>query len=72
MTKQRLATQVQNFEKKKLLSHVEIEEIMGVGKEEDVVEALNVESDVVDGDLEVTIEGKQNRVDVAKVCVSVE
>ena len=72
MTKQRLATQVQNFEKKKLLSHVEIEEIMGVGKEEDVVEALNVESDVVDGDLEVTIEGKQNRVDVAEVCVSVE
>ena len=41
MTKQRLRTQVQENEKKKLLSQVEIGEIVGEGRAEDDVEALN-------------------------------
>ena len=32
MSKQRLRTQVKNIEKKKLLSHVEIGEIVGAGR----------------------------------------
>ena len=67
--KQRLRTQVQNIEKKDLLSGVEI---VGTDRAEDDVEALNEESDEVDGDLEVAIEEEKNRVDVAEVCVSVE
>ena len=68
-----LRTQVQNIGKKKLLSDVEIGEIIGVGRAEDDVEALNEEIDEVDGDLEVVIEEEQNiRIDVAEVCVSVE
>ena len=51
--KQRLRTQVQNIEKKDLLSGVEI---VGTDRAEDDVEALNEESDEVDGDLEVAIE----------------
>ena len=47
---------MQNTEKIKLLSDVEIGGIMRVGTEDDDVEALNVESDEVDGDLEVAIE----------------
>ena len=50
-TKQRLITQVQNIEKKRLLSDVEIGEIVGPGRAEDDVEALNEESDEVDSDL---------------------
>ena len=73
MTKQRSRTQVQNIEKKKLLSDVEIGEIVGAGRPEDDADALNEESDEVDGDLEVSIEEEQNiRTDVAEVCVSVE
>ena len=73
MSKQRLRTQVQNIEKKKLLSDVEIGEIVGAGRAEDDVEALNEEGDEVHGDLEVAIEEEQNiRIDVAEVCVSVE
>ena len=56
MTKQRLRTQVQNIEKKKLLSDVEIGEIVGTGTTEDDVEALSEKSDEVDSDLEVAIE----------------
>ena len=56
-----------------MLSDVEIGEIIGAGKAEDDVEALNEEMDEVDGDLEVVIEEEQNiHLDVAKVCVSVE
>ena len=51
--KQRLRTQVQNIEKKDLLSGVEI---VGTDRAEDDVEALNEESDEVDGDLEVATE----------------
>ena len=72
MTKQTLRTHVQNIEKKKLLSDVEIGEIVGTGTTEDDIEALNEKSDEVDSDLEVAIEEEQNRVDVAEVCVSVE
>ena len=73
MSKQRLRTQVQNIGKKKLLSDVEIGEIVGAGRPEDDADALNEESDEVDGDLEVSIEEEQNiRTDVAEVCVSVE
>ena len=67
--KQRLRTQVQNIEKKELLPGVEI---VGTDRAEDDVEALNEESDEVDGDLEVAIEEEKNRVDVAEVFVSVE
>ena len=67
--KQRLRTQVQNIEKKELLPGVEI---VGTDRAEDDIEALNEESDEVDGDLEVAIEEEKNRVDVAEVCVSVE
>ena len=38
--------------KKKLLSDVEIGEIVRAGRAEDDLEALNKESDEVDGDLE--------------------
>ena len=69
MSKQRLRTQVQNIEEKKLLSDVEIGKIRGAGKAEDNVEALNEESDEVDGDLEVAIKEEQDHVDVAEVCV---
>ena len=55
---------MQNIEKKKLLSDVEIGEIVEAGRAEDDVEALNEENDEVDGE--------QNHVDVAEVCVSVE
>ena len=60
MTKQRLRTQVQNIQKKKLLSDVEIGETVGTGTTEDDVEALNEKNDEVDSDLEVAIEEEQN------------
>ena len=41
MSNQRLRTQVQNIERKNLLSDVEIGEIVGAGRAEDDVEALN-------------------------------
>ena len=41
MSNQRLRTQVQNIERKNLLSDVEIGEIVGTGRAEDDVEALN-------------------------------
>ena len=64
---------MQNIEKKKLLSDVEIGEIVGTSRAEDDVEALNEESDEVHDDLEVAIEEEQNiRIDVAEVCVPVE
>ena len=66
MTRQRLRTQVQNIEKTKLLSDVEIGETVGAGKAEDDLEALNEESDEVDVNLEEAIEEEQNRVDVAE------
>ena len=44
MTKQILRTQVQNMEKKKLLSDVEMRETVGVGRAEDDIEKLNEES----------------------------
>ena len=66
MTRQRLRTQVPNIEKTKLLSDVEIGEIVGAGKAEDDLEALNEESDEVDVNLEGAIEEEQNRVDVAE------
>ena len=66
MTRQRLRTQVPNIEKTKLLSDVEIAEIVGAGKAEDDLEALNEESDEVDVNLEGAIEEEQNRVDVAE------
>ena len=56
MTKQRLRTKMQSIEKKKLLSDVEIGEIVGAGRAENDVVVLNEESDEVDGDLEVAIE----------------
>ena len=59
-TKRRLRTQVQDIEKKKLLSDVEIGEIVGAGRAEDV-EALNKESDEVDGGLEVSTEEERCR-----------
>ena len=55
-----------------MLSDVEIRDNAGTGRAEDDVEALNEDSDEVDGALEVAIEEEQNRVDVAEVCVSVE
>ena len=60
MTKQRFRTQLQNIEKKKLLSNVEIGEIVGAGRAEDNVEALKEESIEVDGDLEVAL--KKNKI----------
>ena len=72
ITKQRLRTQVQNIEKRKLLSNVEMGEIVGTGTTEDDVEALNENNDEVDSDLEVAIEEEKNRADVAEVCMSVE
>ena len=54
-----------------MLSDVEIGEIVVAGRAEDDVEALNEENDEVDHDLEVATD-KQNRTDVAEVCVSVE
>ena len=72
MTKQRLRAQVQNIEKKKLLSDVEIEEFVGLGRADDDIEALNEESDQVDGNLEVATEEEQNCINVPEVCVSVE
>ena len=60
---------MQNIEKKNLLPGVEI---VGTDRAEDDVEALNEESDNVDGDLAVAIEEEKDRVDVAEVCVSVE
>ena len=60
MTKQRFRTQLQNIEKKKLLSNVEIGEIVGAGRAEDNVESLKEESIEVDGDLEVAL--KKNKI----------
>ena len=71
-TKQRLRTQVQDIEKKKLLPDGEIGEIVEAGRAEDDVEALNEESDEVDRDLEVPIEEEQNSIDLTEVCVSIE
>ena len=47
-------------------------EIVGTDRAKDDVQALNEESDDVDGDLEVAIEQEKTRVDVAEVCVLVE
>ena len=60
---------MQNIEKNNLLPGVDV---VGTGRAEDDVEALNEESDDVDGDLEVAIEEEKNCADVAEVCVSVE
>ena len=72
MNKQSLRTHVKNIENKKLLSNVEIWEVVGASRAEDDVEALNERSDEVDDDLEVATEEEQNRIDVAEVCASVE
>ena len=63
---------MRNTEKKKLLSDVEIREIVGAGRAEDDVEMLNKESDEVVGDLQVVTEEEQNCVDVAEVCALVK
>ena len=63
---------MQNIGKRKLLSDIEIGEIVGAGRAKDDVEALNEESDKVDSDLGVATEEEQNRVDFAEVFVSVE
>ena len=63
---------MQNIGKRKLLSDIEIGEIVGAGRAKDDVEALNEESDKVDSDLGVATEEEQNRVYFAEVCVSVE
>ena len=60
MTKQRLRTEMQNTEKKRLLSNVEIGKTAGAGRADDDVEVLNEESDEVDGDLELAIQDEQN------------
>ena len=57
---------MQNIEKKKLFSDVEIGETVGTGTTEDDVEALNEKSDEVDSDLEVATEEEQNCVDPAR------
>ena len=64
-----LRTQVQNIQKTKLLSDVEIGETWETGRAKDDVEALNEESHEVDGDLEAATEEERN-VDVAEACVS--
>ena len=69
MNEQRLRTQVQNIQKKKLLSDVEIGQTWETGRAKDDVEALNEESHEVDGDLEAANEEERN-VDVAEACVS--
>ena len=58
-----------NTEKKHLFPGAEI---AGTDRAEDDVEALNEESDEVDGDLEVEIEEEKDRADVSEVFVSVE
>ena len=65
MDKQSLRMQVKNIENNKLLSNVEIWEVVGASTAEDDVEALNERSDEVDDDLEVATEEEQNRIDVA-------
>ena len=65
MNKQSLRMQVKNIENNKLLSNVEIWEVVGASRAEDDVEALNERSDEVDDDLEVATEEEQNRIDVA-------
>ena len=70
--KQILRTQMQNIERKKLLSDVAIGEIVGRVGAENYVEAFTKESDEVDVDLKVAIKEEQNRIDVKEVCVSVE
>ena len=74
MTKQRLRTQVQNIEKKKFFRKsccLMLRQERLWWQVEDDVEALNEESDEIDHNLEVATD-KQNRTDVAEVCVSVE
>ena len=67
MTKQRLTTQARNIEKKKLLEWERTR-----GRAEYDAEALNEQSDEVDGYLEVAIEEERNSVDVTLVSGSVE
>ena len=55
-----------------MLSDFEIGEIVRAGRAEDDLEALNKESDEIDGDLEVAFEEEQISVDVAEVFMSVE
>ena len=63
---------MQNIGKRKLLSDIEIGEIVGAGRAKDAVEALNEESDKVDSDLGVATEEEENRVYFTEVCLSVE
>lgn len=63
---------MKNIEEKKLLSDVVIGEIVEAGKAEVDGEALNEESDEVDGDLKVVTEEEENRIDVAENCVSIK
>ena len=49
---------MQNTEKKRLLSNVEIGKTAGAGRADDDVEVLN--GDEVDGDLELAIQDEQN------------
>ena len=64
MSKQRLRIQVQIL-KKKVTAWCWDRRDSGEGRAEDDLEALNEESDEIDGE-------EQNRVDVAEFCVSVE
>lgn len=59
-----------NNERKKLLSEVKIREIVGEGGAENYMKSLNEDSDEVDVELKVAIEGEQNRIDLAEICVS--
>ena len=63
----RLTTQARNIEKKKLLRWERTR-----GRAEDDAEALNEQSDEVDGYVEVAIEEERNSVDVTLVSGSVE
>lgn len=43
---------------------------MGEGGAENYMKSLNEDSDEVDVELKVAIEGEQNRIDLAEICVS--
>ena len=59
-----------NNERKKLLSEVKIREIVGEGGAENCMKSLNEDSDEVDVELKVAIEGEKSRIDLAEICVS--
>lgn len=52
------------------MSEVKIREIVGEGGAENYMKSLNEDSDEVDVELKVAIEGEQSRIDLAEICVS--